>query len=222
MKKYLVLVLTVLIVGLSSLAMAVGDGTGILNSPHDFSAAAWNSTGEICVTCHTPHDGGRASNAAGLLWNHDLSAATYTMYDQTLSATLDGAVDAQPDGIAKLCLSCHDGTVALEAFGKNTAVTDTRVPVNFEVPRLDDAGNEDLRGTHPISIVYDDAADVNLNLAASTPIGTSGFIADVLDTNNRLQCSSCHDVHNQESVAGTALLRVDNAASALCLTCHIK
>ncbi|RJQ46480.1 MAG: cytochrome C [Nitrospiraceae bacterium] len=222
MKKYLVPVLTILIVGLSSLAMAAGNGAGILNSPHDFSAAAWNSTGEICVTCHTPHDGGRASNAAGMLWNHDLSAATYTMYDSALSSSLDGAVDAQPTGVAKLCLACHDGTVALEAFGKNTAVTTTSVPTYAEIPRLDDNGNEDLRGTHPISIVYDDVADVNLNIAASTPIGTSGVIADVLDVGGKLQCHSCHDVHDQEAVAGTALLRVSNAASALCLTCHLK
>jgi hypothetical protein len=55
-------------------------------------------------------------------------------------------------------------------------------------------------------------------------MGTSGTIADVLDA-GKVQCSSCHDVHDQESVAGTHLLRVlNNGAnpSGLCLTCHIK
>ena len=217
MKKSIILVLTVLVVGVSSLAMA---GTTILGSVHDFTTAAWNSTGEICVTCHTPHDGGRASNAAGMLWNHDLSAATYTMYDGTLSPTLDGAVDSQPSGISKLCLACHDGTVALGSFGKNGSANTSKVPQYAEIPRLDDNGNEDLRGTHPISIVYD-IADVNLNLT-DTPIGTSGTIADVLYVGGKLQCSSCHDVHDQETGSATDLLRVSNEASALCLVCHIK
>jgi hypothetical protein len=58
-------------------------------------------------------------------------------------------------------------------------------------------------------------------------MGTSGTIASVLD-NGKVQCSSCHDVHDQESVAGSHLLRVaqtvaqGGTASGLCLTCHIK
>jgi hypothetical protein len=58
-------------------------------------------------------------------------------------------------------------------------------------------------------------------------MGTSGTIADVLDA-GKVQCSSCHDVHDQESVAGTHLVRVAQSvaqggvASGLCLTCHDK
>jgi len=60
-------------------------------------------------------------------------------------------------------------------------------------------------------------------------MGGSGTIADVLE-GGVLQCSSCHDVHDQpgESIPGTHLLRVAQTAaqggtpSGLCLTCHIK
>ena len=58
-------------------------------------------------------------------------------------------------------------------------------------------------------------------------MGTSGTIANVLDQ-DKVQCSSCHDVHEQESVAGTNLLRVAQTVaqggnpSGLCLTCHVK
>ena len=93
----------------------------------------------------------------------------------------------------------------------------------FIMPGFIDGTNLDLRGTHPLSITYDPAADPNLNPVA-TAMGTSGTIADVLD-NGKVQCSSCHDVHDQETVAGTHLLRVAQTgarASGLCLTCHIK
>jgi len=81
----------------------------------------------------------------------------------------------------------------------------------------------DLRGTHPLSIEYDFTADGGL-FPTGNAMGTSGTIADVLDF-GKVQCSSCHDVHDQDSVAGTHLLRVlNNGAnpSGLCLTCHDK
>ena len=220
MKKTLIIALSILMLaGLSSIAMAAGAGAGIAGSPHDFSARAWNNggAGEICVVCHTPHN---AQNTQGLIWNHAFSAATYTMYDSTISSTLDGVVDPQPSGIAKLCLSCHDGTVAIDAFGGGAGGAEM-IPAYAEIPAQLDGTNEDLRATHPVSITYNDAVDIGLNVAAVTPIGTSGFISDVLDA-GKVQCSSCHDVHDRESVSGTALLRVSNVGSALCLTCHYK
>jgi len=46
------------------------------------------------------------------LWNHQMSSVTnYIVYT---SPTLK-AVVGQPDGSSRLCLSCHDGTVALAA-----------------------------------------------------------------------------------------------------------
>src|SRR5512140_2625822 len=62
----------------------------------------------ICVFCHTPH------NAAPLspLWNKDLEPQVYTVY---ASSTLKAGPLPQPSGPTKLCLSCHDGTIALGA-----------------------------------------------------------------------------------------------------------
>ena len=221
-------------------AHANGAGAGIVGSPHDFSAETWNFRGEICRVCHVPHDHQRAAQLYlnGLLWNHQVSAATYTMYDASWSSSLDGAQSGQPDGIAKMCLGCHDGTVAIDQFDKNlnddATGTDgvpnfpliTDINVDFLVPGFADGSNLDLRGTHPLSIAYDPVADTNLNVVTNT-MGTSGTIADVLDA-GKVQCSSCHDVHDQESVPGTHLLRVAQSiaqggvASGLCLTCHIK
>ena len=244
MKKLIVASIALLVLGLSGLAFADGAGLGIVGSPHDFTdnsseagvvdELGWNQREEICRVCHVPHDHQKSTQRYlnGLLWNHGVSAATYTMYDSTWSSTLDGAQSTQPDGVAKLCLGCHDGTIAIDTFDKYIGTAGDIKTIYgggvdaFEVPSFADGANEDLRGTHPLSITYDTAADPNLN-ATSTAMGTSGTIADVLD-NGKVQCSSCHDVHDQESVAGTHLLRVaqtvaqGGAASGLCLTCHDK
>ncbi len=221
-------------------AQANGNGAGIIGSPHDFAADTWQTVrpGEICRVCHVPHDHGRSGQTytVGLLWNRQLSTASYTMYNAAWSSSLDNAQSPQPDGIAKLCLGCHDGTIALDEFDKNAAVNgarggvaslgDTIVDVNagFQVSPFLDGANVDLRGTHPLSIAYN-GGDTGLN-PDTDPMGTSGDIASVLD-NGKVQCSTCHDVHDGtgEAVAGTHLLRVANntgTGSGLCLTCHDK
>ena len=85
---------------------------GILGSKHDLSAVGPGpikaaTEAEVCLFCHTPH---RALDVVPL-WNHEMSQATYTPYT---SSTKKAAV-GQPSGASKLCLSCHDGTVALGA-----------------------------------------------------------------------------------------------------------
>ncbi len=237
----------VLTLGLSSTVMAVGDGTGIVGSAHDFtdgvsprggavaSPDAWNTSGELCRVCHVPHDHGVAGQRYlnGLLWNRDVSTETYTMYNNTWSASIDNDQLTQPGGISKLCLSCHDGSVAIDRFDTYTGGGSSMTMENIYGGALDAlmipdgaVGALDMRGTHPLSIRFDNTVDVLLNDPNATAMGTSGNIIDVLDLDQRVQCSSCHDVHNQESAPGTNFLRVQQDIpgnpSALCRTCHIK
>lgn len=218
-----------MVLGLATAAWADGSGNGIVGSPHDFSTEAWNFRAEICRVCHVPHDHGRDTGLVGLLWNHALSQNAYQMYS---SAYLDGAQDAEPTGVSKMCLGCHDGTVALDEFDKNVGTPGTTFIQDdhpeFRIPNVPGSNGDDLRATHPISIVYDENADSGLH-PKTNPMGNSGTIADVLE-NGKVQCSSCHDVHDSagEAVAGTHLLRVaqttsqGGSASGLCLTCHKK
>ena len=226
-----------LAIALGSTANAQGSGAGIVGSPHDFTdnvgmasglevgVGGWNAREEVCRVCHVPHDHNRAQayGDAGLLWNHALSTATYTLYT---SDTMD-VTATQPTGFSKMCLGCHDGTVGVDTFDRYTGGTVFIGDYNdgFQVPGALFAGT--LANTHPISIVYDPALDPGLQPVTAL-MGGSGTIDDVLE-GGVLQCSSCHDVHDQpgESVAGTHLLRVNQkastgTASGLCLTCHIK
>ncbi|NOX85832.1 MAG: cytochrome c3 family protein [Chlorobi bacterium] len=185
-------------------------GQNISGSAHDFSSETWNPSGEICIVCHTPHHADISVTDAPL-WNHQLSTATYTVYS---SSTLDATV-GQPDGISKLCLSCHDGTVALDNFGGKTNGT--------TFISGDELLGTDLSDDHPISFVYDAtlaSTDGGLYDPTTTNSGLGGTIdADML-FGTKLECASCHDVHNGSGVA--KLLVKSNAASALCLTCHNK
>ncbi len=185
----------------------VGMGQGITSSAHDFSGDTWNATGEICVVCHTPHN---AIDGASPLWNHELSTQTYTLYT---SFTLDATM-GQPDGNSKLCLSCHDGTVAVDNFG---GTTDGNDYITGEANLGTDLSND-----HPISFTYDATLasdDGGLFDPSTTDSGLGGSIdADML-FDGKLQCASCHDPHNN---ANGNFLVMSNDASALCLTCHDK
>ena len=194
---------------LMSISM-VGYAQTIVGSAHDFSGRGWNTTGELCIVCHTPHHADVSVSDAPL-WNHEVTTATYTLYS---SPSLDATMK-QPGSSSKLCLSCHDGTVAVDNFGDQTGGTHF-ITGNALV-------GTDLNNDHPISFVYDAAlasADGGLYDPTNTNSGLGGTISDDMLIDNQVQCASCHDVHNGSGVAN--LLRKSNAASALCLTCHNK
>jgi predicted CXXCH cytochrome family protein len=121
-------------------------------------------------------------------------------------------------GISTLCLSCHDGTVALDSFGG--AAGGTNITGAALVTR-------DLTDDHPIAINYEDAVQTDMQPPSSTSSGIAGgtnIAADMLfgggATNTLLECASCHDVHNGTGLS--KLLIKSNAGSDLCQTCHLK
>ncbi|HEX8986980.1 MAG TPA: hypothetical protein VF816_03390 [Rhodocyclaceae bacterium] len=207
--------LGVLIMGAALPALA---GT-ITGSAHDFTTQAW-SGGRICVGCHAPHKTDTTITNAPL-WNHASSTASYTLYSSpTMNATV-----GQPGGGSKLCLSCHDGTVAVNSFGGVTGST-----------MISNANNlgTNLKGSHPFGFIYNTAlanADGSLFDPATktVTIGSgsqtkTGTINAVLLYGGSLECDSCHDVHNTFTVggAGTGLVKVDPSGSRICLACHNK
>ena len=218
MKKLLVFFsVLALVVDFSGVSVA-----SITGSAHDFSTLPF-AGGQICLPCHTPHN---AVSDAAPLWNHELSVATYTLYS---SPSMDATIN-QPTGSSKLCLSCHDGTVAVDSFGGQTGT------IFISAFGADVDLTTDLSNDHPISFTYDAAlATIDPGLfdptATIVTIGSgtfsrTGTISDVmLEGGTELQCQSCHSVHN-DFVAGIAisdaLLKISIGGSELCLACHNK
>lgn len=250
--------LLVLLIG-PGFALANGDGTGIAGSPHDFTdnvstgaplfvktenddtvATAWNNKRkEICRVCHVPHDHKEVRYGnQGILWNHALSTkASWSMYasDPAMIDFIDGTVEAAPAGTSKLCLGCHDGVSALNQYdGK--APTDAGYGGGTVYTMLDyDSGfvigntTGSLTNNHPISITYNNTTDTGLHDPATAMMENGDTVASLL-VNDRLECSTCHDVHNKDSVPDTHLLRKGTkganvtgaGASDLCFVCHDK
>jgi predicted CXXCH cytochrome family protein len=152
------------------------------------------------------------------LWNHQTTGiASYTLYS---SPTFNGAVTiTNPGASSKLCLSCHDGTVALENFGGTTTGTSYISAAN----KVGGATGNNLSTEHPISFDYTDALavlDKGLNTPSTTNSGLGGTISTDLLFAGKMECASCHDVHNNYNVSH--LLKVSNTNSQLCLLCHKK
>ncbi|MFQ5696997.1 MAG: cytochrome c3 family protein [Myxococcota bacterium] len=199
-------------IGVFAIVLTFGYGSqslaAITGTDHDFSTQGF-SGGEICVVCHTPHFSDTTVVDAPL-WNHELTTQSFTPYS---SATLDAAV-GQPQGISKLCLSCHDGSVAVDAFGGKPGGS-------FFVPPQDQVGT-DLSNDHPISFVFDASlasTDGSLFDPTTKSSGLGGTIDQDMLFSGNLECASCHDVHDS---GFPEFLVKSNAGSGLCLTCHDK
>lgn len=187
----------------------------ILGSPHDFKGAPWKRSGEICLPCHVPHG---TKTLPAPLWDLELASDTYTTYSLARSPAEHAEAARPPGGIWKTCLSCHDGIVASEIYGgRKGGVAD----------HLDNDSGIAPGHDHPISFVYDTAMaakdkylyDPSTRLSGVT--GSTGTVEADMLFSKRMECASCHDVHNTKTVPGTKLLVKKTAGSALCLTCHI-
>ena len=93
---------------------------GIAQTAHNLSVSGpgnvrATSENSICVFCHASHI---SSGAAGT-WNRRASRVSYIPYTSSTVVAQPG----QPTGTSILCLSCHDGTIALgELINRSNAV----------------------------------------------------------------------------------------------------
>lgn len=96
----------------SSVALA-----SVTNTKHNLGANGTNNhtngTTEICIFCHTPHGGNQ--QVAAPIWNRTVSSTSvYTRFSAMNRITFD-ADEAPVGSVSIACLSCHDGTQAMNA-----------------------------------------------------------------------------------------------------------
>jgi hypothetical protein len=266
---------------------------GIADTKHNLGSGAGpagrnntSATAEICVFCHTPH--GADVSAPAPLWNKRLGAAgvpagggTYVTYDTLQTPSLDGTV-AAVGSISMACLSCHDGTQAMDniinAPGSGGVIADggandgrnytwstggsTTVSALGYLSSGVAALGTNLSNDHPIGIQYCGGGLTGSTNVVSGTCKDGDFVApqtDVINTNQvfwvdtggagkqrtdlplyvratgglgpLVECGSCHDPHVSSGqqgpagtgqVAGETFLRISNAESAVCTTCHVK
>jgi predicted CXXCH cytochrome family protein len=187
-------------------------GLDIRSTKHNLSISGpgpirASSESQICIFCHIPHQKG---SAIRYLWNRSDPANPYFPYS---SSTLKADV-GQPTGASRMCLSCHDGTIALGAIASSPTEIPFRGGIRFMPQNSPSYLGTDLSDDHPISFVYDEMLsldDRNLREPSALPPQVR------LDENNQLQCTACHDPHHNSF--GNFLV-MDNTASYLCTACH--
>src|SRR6266567_1240075 len=107
------------LVGLSmgaTVAMAyTAAGGGIVGSKHDMNQ--WVANGDpyqrVCAYCHTPHHAIKSDVLDyNPLWAHTLNeSVTFSKYQ---SASLNASITDPLVGPSRLCMSCHDGVIAID------------------------------------------------------------------------------------------------------------
>jgi predicted CXXCH cytochrome family protein len=181
----------------------------IKNTPHNLNTYAGVTIegNQICLPCHTPHNALKFGHE-NILWNHAETDQFFTMY-------FDGA--DQPEGRSKMCLSCHDGVTAIDNYGGNGG---TGIVITGSA-----ALGPDLSNDHPIGVVYPTGnAEYNdpSSFLEAPNLGIGGGPGVKLvevNLEDRVECTSCHNVHNNGL---GKFLRVPIQESWLCLQCHIK
>ena len=182
----------------------------VLNSKHDLSTFGPGpihaiDEGRVCIFCHVPHN----ASPSAPLWNRHNPTTYYRIYR---SSTTDARID-QPGASSKLCLSCHDGSIAL-GLTLNRAATDQIPMTHPYIPSGPTNFTNDLSDDHPIGFRYDRA------LSNRDPQIRPVELVDhriQLGRRGELECLACHDPHNNE--LGN-FLRITEREGALCTTCH--
>jgi hypothetical protein len=164
-----------------------------------------------CTFCHAPHSGIGGNTP---LWNQTLSNQTYVPYSST---TYKQQGSSQPllGKSSSLCLSCHDGTVAVgqsAVYGK--------IPT-IGAMKPENVLGTNLSGSHPFSLILPikDSPDLAASVAAqgitADPTGAVKLVA------GNVECTSCHNPHVQaiDPIAQDFLVR-DSSNGQMCLACH--
>lgn len=201
----------------------LGQHESVVDTVHNLSASGPGeirslTETQVCKFCHVPHN----ATVPSPLWGHALSRTQYQV--PTIRTGRGSRPAPQPDGSSRLCLSCHDGTIALGDVAGEQAPIPMSGGMYLTTGRRGFLGT-DLSGSHPVSfevveaeLPVDDESDMELR-----PLEAIGADRDVkLDAGGKMQCTTCHDPHSDRYYVEGDVPRfwVKQSVDEVCLTCH--
>ena len=235
----------------AQLSSIVNSVHNLNNAPASLTVAGYGNgeADQICLPCHTPHRATSYGLSGQLLWNHDASLTqSYKMYTSTWATQNSGtggtSSNPELDTVSHLCLSCHDGSIAIDSYGGKTNGTKFMGTV-ASFAAIAGASDNDLSADHPLGVGYPglttsatvSAGAVTAGSGATwtavagwndptAPAFTTGGVNGLPAINlvplpNGLVgvgCGTCHEPHDNTY----GFVRMNNNGSALCLKCHAK
>ena len=205
-----VFALTAALVLAITVPCALAQLTSISGSGHDLSVKGpgpikATTQNDVCVFCHVSH-GARPSVP---LWNHTLSTSDYPLYTSSTYVQ----TNPQTSQRSKLCLSCHDGTIAVGQTVAKGLITTTG-----SMNAADILGTS-LTTNHPFGFTMParDDGEIQLSLAAPSP---STKDSAVKPYNNTVECVTCHEPHDPNRDSAVQFMVRSNTNSAICVACH--
>jgi predicted CXXCH cytochrome family protein len=189
-------------------AQIPGDVMGMHNLGPGTKSPVSGARTDSCSYCHAPHSGMNIG-----LWNQKLTTQSYTMY----TSNTEKNTGAQPvlGSASNMCLSCHDGTVAV---GSTLVYGQVTMQGSMNAP---DVFSSKMQSSHPFSLVT--PLKDNLDLVAT--LASSGKTADVTGAvkliKGSVECTSCHNPHIQaKDLVSQNFLVKESSSGQLCLSCH--
>jgi len=195
MKKVLASVIAIGSLAAAATALAgLPAGTGVNGSLHDMTGVVSgnpDAMGRVCVYCHAPHHA-QVKDNSGIpnqypLWNHKFSTANFTPYTWATPDNQAGAGDISDPlvGPSRLCMTCHDGNVAIDEHGTSSGGTWAQAGGKL-IQALGDGTRAnltaDLSNTHPIGFDYVTVAEAR-NLKGYNTSGSAG--AEIVVPSNK-------------------------------------
>jgi hypothetical protein len=242
--RFLIITAGLVILALSGLSEGAGRKISEIGNKHNFSYSntsanyraipandnpSYPQSAQICIFCHTPHH----ASAEGPLWNRKATTKTFKHFSSSTLSIDDPALRAvseygQPNGSSRLCLSCHDGVTALGAVF-TTPFSMSPQPIHFMDVKGGRSGAgvaisyETFSSHHPVSFRYDTNV---INILKNT-FGKDYKYPPLpynvkLDRLQRMQCTTCHDPHQDQSdvPSQTTPFWAAGKYDDVCLACH--
>ena len=214
--RYFLLISLALTLTICDTIMAQRSGS-IFDTKHNLSTSGRGeitspTESRVCIFCHSSHN----ASTDGPLWNHQTTAPGKF---RTYSRSTMNSTPEQPNGSTKLCLSCHDGTIAVGAIrGLRRPISMRGVGSHGEIPAGKRSNlSTDLTGTHPVSIKYrQDIALADKHLRWP-PYDSEDQVG--VDADGYVQCTSCHDPHDDSKSDKYPFWR-KTTFDEVCLVCH--